>query len=60
MTRPQQIKLTIQSIATEFQVNRATVWRWRKEGKLPKPDYLIGDRPYWDRETLYQFIKSSL
>ena len=28
-----------------------TLWRWRKTGRLPQPDKIIGGRPYWKRDT---------
>ena len=50
--------LNINSVATEFSVSRATVWRWRRDGKLPEPDFVIGEHPYWNRDSLYQRLRA--
>ena len=50
--------LSINSLAEEFSVTRATIWRWRKDGKIPKPDFFIGDHPYWIRDSLYKKLTS--
>ena len=46
--------LSINALAEEFSVTRATIWRWREGGKIPEPDFVIGDHPYWIRDSLYK------
>ncbi len=28
-------------------VHRSTIWRWKREGKLPPPDRIINNRAYY-------------
>ena len=58
MSKDISSNLNINSVATEFSVSRATVWRWRRDGKLPEPDFVIGDHPYWNRDSLYQRLRA--
>ena len=50
--------LSINALAVELSVTRATIWRWRRDGKLPQPDFVIGDHPYWNRDSLYQQLRA--
>lgn len=37
-------------------VSPATVWRWSREGKLPKPFKLGDGVTVWDRQAIEEFI----
>jgi hypothetical protein len=37
-----------------------TVDRWAKAGKIPKPDFYIGNRPFWKNETLERHERQSV
>lgn len=41
MTQPSQY-LTDRTLAARYEVARSTIWRWLKEGQLPKPIKLAG------------------
>lgn len=46
--------LSDKSVATRYDSSRATVWRWVKEGKLPRPIKLTNGTTRWkvsDLET---------
>jgi hypothetical protein len=58
MSKDISSNLNINSVAIEFSVSRATVWRWRRDGKLPEPDFVIGEHPYWNRDSLYQRLRA--
>jgi len=50
--------LSISKLCEEFSVSRTTIYRWRTEGKLPKPDFIIGDKAYWNRNSLYTYLQN--
>ena len=34
-----------------FGVERTTLWRWRKKGKLPEPTFFMGPKSaFWDKD----------
>jgi excisionase family DNA binding protein len=40
-----------------FKVNRSTIHRWIREGRLAKPKMLGCRSPRWSQEQINQFIK---
>ncbi len=46
--------LDINQLAKYLKVDRMTVYRYRRSGKLPKPGY-VGTRPRWSRREIDEF-----
>lgn len=44
------------SLATRYEVSRATIWRWVREGKLPNPVKINGSTR-WRSEDLSAWEK---
>jgi predicted DNA-binding transcriptional regulator AlpA len=42
-------RLRIKHLQEKYDVSRQTIWKWAREGILPKPKYL-GSIPYWDED----------
>jgi predicted DNA-binding transcriptional regulator AlpA len=51
--------LSSSDILKKFRISPTTLWRWRQKGFIPKPDYQIGARPYWDAEELKEHLKQT-
>ncbi len=49
-----QKRLNIQDVEKFTGVNRMTIWRWYKAGKLPAPHY-INQKRYWYETELLQW-----
>lgn len=50
--------LTVDEVAAYYGVtSRVTVWRWRKEGRLPKPDLERGNMRRWKVRSLIEWDK---
>ena len=48
--------LSDKSIATRYSVSRATIWRWVREEKLPKPVKINGSTR-WNSDDLLTWEK---
>lgn len=48
--------ITAQNVADLLSVHRATVWRWAKDGMIPKP-IRIGGRTRWRLEEIEALVK---
>ncbi|MGB4248548.1 MAG: helix-turn-helix domain-containing protein [Pseudohongiellaceae bacterium] len=44
--------LSDKSVAARYDVSRPTVWRWLKEGKLPRPEKLTNGTTRWKLSDL--------
>lgn len=51
--------LSDKTLATKFEVSRATIWRWVKEGKLPHPVKINGSTR-WNEQTVNAWLASSV
>lgn len=50
--------LTTDEVAAYYGLtSRVTVWRWRKEGRLPKPDLERGNMRRWKVRSLIEWDK---
>lgn len=48
--------IRLNELATYLSISKVTVWRWRKEGRLPKA-YAISPRIVgWKRETIEAWL----
>ena len=47
-------------LASRYNVDRVTAYRWEREGKLPTPDVIIGRRRGWYESTLRAYDASTL
>ncbi len=50
-------RLNIRGVETRYGKHRQTIWRWTTSGKLPKPDYLNGQRS-WKEDVLDEHDKT--
>ena len=48
---------TIEDFIKELGLSRATLWRMRKSGVIPKPDIDVG-HPRWFRRTIQHLLPS--
>jgi len=46
------------SAAKELGISRSTLWRWVRDGLLPKPIKIGSQAVGWREETLVEYIKS--
>lgn len=44
--------LSDKSVAARYDISRASVWRWLKEGKLPRPEKLTNGTTRWKLSQL--------
>ena len=51
--------LNVSLLCEEFSVSRTTIYRWRTAGKIPEPDFVIGDKAYWNRSNLYTYLQNN-
>ena len=50
--------LTADEVATWYGVkSKVTLWRWRKEGRLPNPDLMRGRLQRWKVRSLIEWDK---
>tara|TARA_R110000737_G_scaffold351705_2_gene394753 strand:- start:738 stop:935 length:198 start_codon:yes stop_codon:yes gene_type:complete len=47
--------LTESDLMDMFTIGQTTVWRWTKQGLLPKP-FFLGRRKFWKREDITAHI----
>lgn len=62
MTRlqsPQRKWASDRTLAAYFEVNRATIWRWVKIGKLPRPVKIGENCTRFDMDLIEQSIANS-
>ncbi len=48
--------IRINELATYLNISKVTVWRWRKEGRLPPPRALGPKIVFWERETIEAWL----
>lgn len=49
--------IRVSDLATHLNISKVTVWRWRKEGRLP-PARAISTRVVgWERETIERWLE---
>lgn len=48
--------LSVKQIATLLQAHEKSVWRWVKQGKLPKPIKTWGS-PLWDYDEIVKYAQ---
>jgi prophage regulatory protein len=41
------MRLSVQSVAERYEVSKATVWRWVKEGRMPAPVKMGSSTTRW-------------
>lgn len=51
----QTIFYTDRSLAARYQVSRQTIWRWVREGHLPKPVKLATGSTRWPESAILKF-----
>lgn len=44
--------LSVNTVAKRYQVSRATIWRWVKEGHFPEPTKLASNTTRWELSAL--------
>jgi len=44
---PSIIYLSVEQVAARYNVSKDTIWRWRRDGDLPKPVKLGGRTSRW-------------
>jgi hypothetical protein len=45
-------KLRATDLAARYGADPRTIYRWRKAGVLPPPDFIINNAPFWDEESI--------
>ena len=50
-------QLRVKDAATFLGVSISTIWRWVREGRLPKGIHLSSRCTVWKRETLEAFVE---
>ena len=51
--------VTSADICTHFQVTKRTLQKWRKEGKFPEPDLVIGTTVRWLVTTVEDWVEEN-
>ncbi len=49
--------IRVGELAEELNVSKTTLWRWRKEGSIPKPIHLGFRVVGWRREVIEAWFK---
>jgi prophage regulatory protein len=44
---PAGLYLSVEQVASRYNVSKDTIWRWRREGDFPKPIRLGGKTSRW-------------
>lgn len=52
--------LSAADLASRFGVSRATIWRWKREGKIPSPVYLGARCTRWREEDIVTYEEQLL
>lgn len=47
--------LTDHDMAVRYSVSRATIWRWTRDGKIPKPHRLTKGTTRWNALEVLEF-----
>lgn len=50
------VLLTTNDLCKFYQVNRSTIHRWVREGKLPKPNFIGSRSPRWTQEQIVETV----
>jgi predicted site-specific integrase-resolvase len=45
-------KLRATDLAARYGADPRTIYRWRKTGVLPPPDFIINGAPFWSEEVI--------
>jgi hypothetical protein len=48
----QRRKLRAADLAARYGADPRTIYRWRKTGVPPPPDFIINNAPFWDEATI--------
>lgn len=52
--------IRIKELANQLGVTKVTIWRWRKEGKLPAPIAISPRIVGWKKETLDEWLNEQV
>lgn len=50
------VLFTINNLCQIYQVNRSTIYRWVRDGKLPKPCFIGSRTPRWTQEQISKTV----
>jgi hypothetical protein len=48
----------IDEVARALGISRSGIERVRRAGRFPRPDLMIGKRPFWRVETIHRYIEN--
>jgi len=51
--------LTLPQVSEIFRVSRSTIWRWEKNGNLPKA-INFGRNKYWNKKDIMKLAKKGV
>ena len=50
--------LSLTEAAEYLCISKTTLWRWSKDGKIPKGEKFGGRCPYWTKAQLDSFVRT--
>lgn len=53
------VRLGVAELEARFGVDRSTLWRWYRSGRLPEPEY-IADRRTWRLDVIESWERDEL